>query len=174
MHACPSGSVLLGIHLEKNHLLCGRPEPLAAAACGAPTPLKQFWSSKHQDNFVTADAKGFSDAASAGYDLVRTEGRLLTTQCPGTIPLKTYWGKGRDNMATATADGEGAAKGAGYSFVRIEGYVYEKQEPNTIPLKLYWSAERGDNMTLASPAAEADAKAAGYKFVRIEGYVLAP
>ncbi len=26
MHACPSGSALLGVHLEKHHLLCGRPE----------------------------------------------------------------------------------------------------------------------------------------------------
>ncbi len=138
-------------------------------------PLKLFWSGRRQDNFVTATPRGASDAVAAGYDLIRTEGRLLTTPCPGTIPLKTYWGQRRgDNMATSTAAGEGAAKGAGYSFVRIEGYVYEKQEPNTIPLKLYWNAERGDNMTLASPEAEADAKAAGYTLVRIEGYILAP
>ncbi len=147
----------------------------AAATAKSSTPLKLFWSAQRQDNFVTATAQGGTDAVKAGYDLVRTEGRLLPTQCPGTIPLKSYWHKERgDNMATATKAGQGAAEGAGYSPVRIEGYLYEKQEPNTLPLKLYWNAARGDNMTVASAEAEADAKAGGYKFVRIEGYVLPP
>jgi lysophospholipase L1-like esterase len=164
-----ASAVAAAIGTFDNKTSCG------AAGAESSAPLKLFWSDKRKDNFITANAQAFSDAIAAGYNLVRTEGRLLTTKCPGTIPLKNYWHKERgDNMATATGAGEGAAKGAGYSFVRVEGFVYQKQAPKTIPLKLYWNENRGDNMTVSSAEAEGAAKDAGYKFVRVEGYVLPP
>jgi hypothetical protein len=53
---------------------------------------------------------------------------VLSTQEPGTVPLKLFWHAGRgDNFTTATAVGEQHALSGGYKFARIEGYVYPAQ-----------------------------------------------
>jgi hypothetical protein len=169
------GQKLLDVKAEQSPFSYGSYGAGTPAKPALSTPLNLYWSGARQDNFITATAEGTADAASAGYGLVRAEGRLLTKHCPRTIPLRSYFSsQSGDNLAVATAAGQSTAQAAGYSPVRIEGYIYEKPEPKTVPLKLYWSAARGDYATVASPEAEKATEYAGYKFVRIEGYVLLP
>jgi hypothetical protein len=135
--------------------------------------LKQYWSSQLGDNSTTATSEGERAAVGAGYQFVRNDACVYSSQRSETVPLKLYWSSERgDNFTTATSEGERAAVDARYQFVRIEGYVYSAQRSGTVPLKLYWSSQRGDNFTTATSAGEQDAVNAGYQFVRVEGYVL--
>ncbi len=135
-------------------------------------PLKLYWGNNRGDNFTTATAQGEQDALAVGYDFIRVEGNVFSSQQPNTVPLKLYWHPNRgDNFTTATDQGEKDAHDVGYHFIRIEGFVYPNQQKDTIPLKLYWSPEREDNFLTATEQGEKDAKEAGYIFIRNEGFI---
>ena len=139
---------------------------------GTSFPSSSSGARRAETTRPTATDQAEQDAVSWSYELVRTEGYLLPTQEPGTVPLKLYWNAQReDNFTTATAEGERDAIASGYGFARVEGYVFRSQQPGTVPLKLFWSAQRGDNFTTATAAGEQSAVAASYQFVRVEGYV---
>ncbi len=146
--------------------------PVAGAA---KTPLKLYWSSARQENFVAGTAAGAGAATKASYKLVRFEGQLLKKAGTNTVPLKLYWNSARkDNFSATTAAGQAAAKKAGYKYSRVQGHVFRPDKPppkGTVPLELYWSASRKDNLSLASDATRKAAKAAGYTRVRLQGYI---
>jgi hypothetical protein len=134
-------------------------------------PLKQFWSEKRADNFLTATALGERGATEAGYYNVRIEGYASASPGQGLKPLTLLWNEKNDNFSTGMADRVQHAVKNGYTNIRTECYIWENPGAGLIPLKLFWSAKRVDNYTTASEKGEADAIAAGYIFAGIEGYI---
>jgi len=133
-----------------------------------------FWSGSRNDNFTTSDA-GVNDAKAAGYQFIRDDCWVFSSQVSGTIPYNTYWnGSPRtDNFTCAHAQGQKDAASAGYNFIRTNGYVFPDARPGTVPVRTYWSASRQDNYSTAQPQGWKDAEAAGYQFIRIDCYVIA-
>lgn len=135
--------------------------------------LYTWWHNGRGDNYASGTVAGDQDASQVGYDLVRTEARIQTTQVSGTKPLWLYWHNGRkDNFTTATTAGRNAAIAAGYKFIRVEGYVYSSRVSGTVPLYTYWHNGRQDNFSAASTAGINSAERADYNRIRVEGYVL--
>lgn len=134
-------------------------------------PLKQFWSEKRADNFLTATELGERGATEAGYSNVRIEGYASPTPGKGLKPLTLLWNEKNDNFSTGMANRVQHAVKNGYTNVRTECYIWENPGEGLIPLKLFWNAQRVDNYTTASSKGEADAIAAGYIFAGIEGYI---
>jgi predicted acylesterase/phospholipase RssA len=152
------------------------PGPTETFTVETMSNLDLYWNSSRSDNFSTATAKGATDARAAGYQFVRTQGRVYLNNATGRKPLYLFWHGGRgDNLITATEEGERIAIAEGYVKTRLEGYVLARPVPGALPLRTYWrGAERNDFFTTTIKDEEKNAADASYEFIREEGHVAPP
>lgn len=137
--------------------------------------LRLLWNGANRDNVTTSNRGAIRQALATGYRDIRSEGRILWSPWPGTVPLKSFHGQSRsDHFLTGTAKGESDALSARYDYLRTEGWSYANPVEGTVPIRSYWNPGRSDNFTSATEIGEKSAAAAEYRLNRIEGHVFLP
>jgi hypothetical protein len=151
------------------------PPPTTAAAAEPATPLDLFENLATGDRLSLAAGGSVDKARAAGYQLLRGQARVFTTEAPGMARLKLYVNDANDLRETlATPQSEREALAADFVFEAGQGWVWIDPRPGAVTLKLYRNNDTGRTSLTASPQDEQDASAKGYHFVRIEGYALPP
>lgn len=120
-------------------------------------PLHTYYSASRGDTFTTTSNCSLCEGL---YELVYTEGSLLSTPCPSCVAMSTYYDLPGDNVLLP------GNPPPGYKFVRTDGYAMTSPSGNfTQPMYLYFNADLNDHVTTTGPQSEARCKSLGYKLV---------
>ena len=126
---------------------------------------------------------GSAAAASAGYSLVREEGRLFSSslpQPPDTLPLHIWYSSSRGDYFSSTESvwrgGPGQTRSPDYNWVMLQGYVYERPFAGTLPIYHWFNFTMGDNLETSDPHWEVAGTIPreGYELGNVQGYLLPP
>jgi len=203
-------------HLTNDTKFCVRAAPSADGGFGAGAPpaaaepLIQMWHPGMLDHSLCGsleclkDTAGYSivgtgDEQSKGYQIIRYEGILLSSEFSSRGAGSTsthsdvralYTWHSPSIRDTVLAPANWGAKNSGYQRVRLEGYAYTSAAPQRvsgslpengavkkgvlIELQLWFNDERKDHQAVASEAGRNEVKNSGYKLVHSLGWVYPP
>lgn len=108
---------------NSGYLYSGFEAPVFKYPVQGTVPLDNFWNGARADHFLLSNDASRSDALSAGYYYLRTEGHVRVEGAPSYGPLQSYFSAARGDYFTfVSAGARGAAAIAAYAYRQDEGY----------------------------------------------------